>query len=139
MLTFGCAYHIITVGTDMQIVISYESGEPIYEQIKKQIRGMILSGDLIEGAMLPSIRMLAKEINVGIITAKRAYDDLCNEGFCYSMQGKGIFVASVDREMANNYAVKELRVKVEDIKAFAVRNSVDMKIVKQIFKEEMGE
>ena len=123
----------------MQIVISYESGEPIYEQIKKQIRGMILSGDLIEGAMLPSIRMLAKEINVGIITAKRAYDDLCNEGFCYSMQGKGIFVASVDREMANNYAVKELRVKVEDIKAFAVRNSVDMKIVKQIFKEEMGE
>lgn len=123
----------------MQIVISYESGEPIYEQIEKQIRGMILSGDLVEGAMLPSIRMLAKEINVGIITAKRAYDDLCGEGFCYSVQGKGIFVASVDKQMAENYAVKELRAKVKEIKAFAVRNSVDKKIINKIFKEEMGE
>ena len=123
----------------MQINISYESGEPIYEQIKKQIRGMILSGDIVEGAMLPSIRMLAKDINVGIITAKRAYDDLCNEGFCYSVQGKGIFVAAVNKEMADNFAVRELRAKVKEIKAFAVRNSVDAKIINQIFKEEMGE
>lgn len=123
----------------MQLIITYDSGEPIYEQIKKQIRGMILSGDLIEGAMLPSIRTLAKEIGVGIITAKRAYDDLCNEGFCYSLQGKGVFVASVDRQMADSYAVKELRAKVKEIKEFAVRNSVDINIIKQIFKEEMGD
>ena len=134
-----CVYCIITVGTDMQIIISYESGEPIYEQIKNQIRGMILSGDIIEGAMLPSIRMLAKDINVGIITAKRAYDDLCNEGFCYSVQGKGIFVASVNKEKAENFAVKELRAKIKEIKVFAVQNSVDTKIINQIFKEEMGE
>lgn len=123
----------------MQLIITYESGEPIYEQIKKQIRGMILSGELVEGAMLPSIRTLAKEISVGIITAKRAYDDLCNEGFCYSLQGKGIFVASVNKEMAESYAVKELRAKVKEIKSFAVQNSVDINIIKQIFKEEMGE
>ena len=123
----------------MQLIITYESGEPIYEQIKKQIRGMILSGDLVEGAMLPSIRTLAKEMGVGIITAKRAYDDLCNEGFCYSLQGKGVFVASVDKEMAESYAIKELRAKVKEIKAFAVQNSVDTSIIKQIFKEEMGD
>ena len=123
----------------MQLIISYESGEPIYEQIKKQIRGMILSGELMEGAMLPSIRMLAKEISVGIITAKRAYDDLCNEGFCYSLQGKGVFVASVNKEMAESYSVKELRTKVREIKAFAVRNSVDINIIEKIFKEEMGD
>ncbi len=123
----------------MQIVISYESGEPIYEQIKKQIRGMILSGDLVEGAALPSIRMLAKELNVGIITAKRAYDDLCAEGFCCSVQGKGVFVASFDREKADNYAIGEIRAKVRDIKAFATRNSVNINKVKQIIKEELGE
>ena len=123
----------------MQLIISYESGEPIYEQIKKQIRGMILSGELVEGAMLPSIRTLAKEISVGIITAKRAYDDLCSEGFCYSLQGKGVFVASVNKEMAESYAVKELRAKVREIKAFAVRNSVDINIIEKIFKEEMGD
>lgn len=123
----------------MHINISYESGVPIYEQIKTQIRGDVLSGSLKEGTMLPSIRTLAKELKIGIVTAKRAYDDLCAEGFLYSVQGKGVFVANFDRGKADSYALNELRARLQEIFAFAERNSVDMQKLKQIIKEYFGE
>ncbi len=123
----------------MHIVISYESGIPIYEQIKSQIRGEILSGKLAEGAMLPSIRMLAKELRIGIITAKRAYDDLCAEGFLYSVQGKGLFVSKINKQKADSFAVNEIRAKIKEVAAFAELNSVDVKIIKEIINEILGE
>lgn len=123
----------------MQIVISYESGEPIYEQIKKQIRSMIVCGNLVEGAALPSIRTLAKELNIGIITAKRAYDDLSAEGFLYSVQGKGVFVATFDKARAQEYAENAIRSRIKDTLLFASRNSVTLERAKTIIKEEIGE
>lgn len=119
----------------MHVIIAYDSGEPIYEQIKKQIRGQILSGKLKEGEALPSIRTVAKELSVGIITAKRAYDDLIAEGFLYSVQGKGVFVSSGGKARADDYAVGALRDKFKDIRNFAELNSVDMDTLEKIYKE----
>lgn len=77
----------------MHIVIKNASDKPIYEQIKTQIKKEILDGRMKEGEQLPSIRLLAKELRISVITTKRAYDDLEQEGFIHSVQGKGSFVA----------------------------------------------
>lgn len=123
----------------MHVTILYETGVPIYEQIKTQIREEILRGDLKEGETLPSIRTLAKELKIGIVTAKRAYDDLCAEGFLYSLQGKGVFVASLEGTTADNYADSEIREKFLEIASFAERNSVNREKIKQIYKEIFGD
>lgn len=123
----------------MYINILYESGEPIYEQIKSQVRGQILRGNLKGGEMLPSIRMLAKELKIGIITAKRAYDDLCAEGFLYSVQGKGVFVANLENSTAGGFALTQLREKIDALKKFAELNSVDKQTLKKLFNEIIGE
>ncbi len=122
----------------MHIIISYESGIPIYEQIKTELRGQIMRGDLPSDTLLPSIRMLAKELKIGIITAKRAYDDLCAEGFLYSAQGKGVFVANFDRGKAESEAVSEIRTRLKEIEAFAERNSVKKEAVQKLIKEIWG-
>lgn len=119
----------------MRVIISYESGIPIYEQIKTEIRGQILRGDLPKDTLLPSIRTLAKELKVGIITAKRAYDDLCAEGFLYTVQGKGVYVSSFDKSKAESYAVGEIRARLNEIASFAERNSVDEQIILKLVKE----
>ena len=119
----------------MRILISPESGVPIYEQIKGEIRGQILRGDLKAGDMLPSIRTLARELKIGIVTAKRAYDDLSAEGFLYTLAGKGVFVADFDSARAEKYAVGEIRRRLKEIAAFAEQNSVDEKIIKDLIKE----
>ncbi len=119
----------------MHILISYETGVPIYEQIKTELRGQIVRGELLPDTLLPSIRTLAKELKIGIITAKRAYDDLCAEGFLYPVQGKGVFVANFDRGKAENSAVEEIRSRFKEIAEFAERNSVGREAVKQIIKE----
>lgn len=77
----------------MDIIISNSSGQPIYEQIASQIKNMIISGELGEGDALPSMRMLAKELRISVITTKRAYEELEREGFIVSITGKGSFVA----------------------------------------------
>lgn len=84
----------------MFLQVSALSSVPIYEQIEQQIKEQIFDGSLQAGVQLPSIRMLAKELKVGVITAKRAYDDLCNEGLLISRQGKGVFVAEINKEQA---------------------------------------
>ena len=119
----------------MHILISYESGIPIYEQIKSELKGQIMRGDLECDTLLPSIRTLAKELKIGIITAKRAYDDLCAEGFLYSVQGKGVFVANFDRSKAESDAVGEIRSRLKDIQNFAERNSVKKEAVQKLIKE----
>ena len=119
----------------MHILISYETGVPIYEQIKTELRGQIVRGELPPDTMLPSIRTLARELKIGIITAKRAYDDLCSEGFLYSVQGKGIFVANFDRGKVRNRAEDELRSRLKEIAVFAERNSVGRDVIKRIINE----
>lgn len=80
----------------MNIYIQTKSGLPIYEQIERQIKEMIVSGQLKEGEPLPSIRALAADVKISVITVKRAYEDLEQEGMIYSVQGKGFFVDNPD-------------------------------------------
>lgn len=91
----------------MDIIISNSSGKPIYEQITGQIKNMILSGTLKAGDPLPSMRLLAKDLHISIITTKRAYEDLEKEGFISSVVGKGSFVNAADVEL-----VKEERLRI---------------------------
>lgn len=83
----------------MNIVISNAGGTPIYEQIFAQIKAAILSGELKEGDALPSMRLLARELRVSVITTKRAYEELERAGFIVSMTGRGSFVAGVGAEL----------------------------------------
>ncbi|MBV1821314.1 GntR family transcriptional regulator [Clostridium cochlearium] len=91
----------------MKIIISNSSKEPIYQQIVNQIKNLILSEKLKEGENLPSIRNLAKELSISVITTKRAYDELEKEGFIETTPGKGSFVASQNKEM---FREKKLRI-----------------------------
>lgn len=76
----------------MKLIISSVSGKPIYEQIKQQIRAAILSGELAPGEALPSLRKLAKELRISVLTVTRAYNELADEGVVRNIQGKGTFV-----------------------------------------------
>lgn len=102
----------------MNILIDQLSQTPIYEQMENQIRQSILSGELEANYMMPSIRKMAKELNVGIITVKRAYDDLCNEGLLVSIQGRGVFVASIDADKEKEVRRRQLRERLQELKSF---------------------
>ena len=78
----------------MDIIISNSGGVPIYEQITRQMKGLILRGDLREGEALPSMRLLAKDLRISVITTKRAYEELEAAGFIHTLPGKGSFVAA---------------------------------------------
>jgi GntR family transcriptional regulator len=80
----------------VNVNVQTKSGLPIYEQIERQIKEMIVSGELKEGEMLPSIRALAADVKISVITVKRAYEDLEKEGMIYSVQGKGFYVDNPD-------------------------------------------
>lgn len=92
----------------MNIVIRNSSDKPIYEQIKEQIKREILQGRLQAGEQLPSIRFLAKELRISVITTKRAYDELEQEGFIHSVQGKGSFVASQNDELIREEHLRKI-------------------------------
>ena len=83
----------------MDIIISNASDKPIYEQIVSQMKDMILSGELEEGSMLPSIRNLASDLRISVITTKRAYQELESQGFIETVKGKGSFVAGGNMEL----------------------------------------
>ncbi len=83
----------------MEIIISSASDKPIYEQITSQLKALILSGELAEGQRLPSIRALANDLHISVITTKRAYADLEEMGFIETVQGKGSFVAGGNKEL----------------------------------------
>lgn len=99
----------------MQIIISNHSKEPIYEQITKQIKSSILSEELREGAALPSIRKLAKDLQVSVITTKRAYEELEKAGFIYSIVGKGSFVAEQNLELMREKKLKVIEEQLGDV------------------------
>ncbi|MFK7953100.1 MAG: GntR family transcriptional regulator [Ekhidna sp.] len=92
----------------MKVIISNSSSEPIYEQIGKQIKSQIIAGDLEEGGPLPSIRKLAKELHISVITTKRAYEELEKEGFIDTVAGKGTFVAIQNKEMLREKKMKSI-------------------------------
>ena len=90
----------------MDIIISNSGGVPIYDQITRQMKGLILRGELKEGEALPSMRLLAKELRISVITTKRAYEELEREGFITTVPGKGCFVAPQNPELAREDALR---------------------------------
>ena len=102
----------------MDIIISNASEKPIYEQISSQIKAQIMSGQLKEGELLPSMRVIAKELKVSVITTKRAYADLERDGFIETVQGRGSFVAKRNLDFIREEQLKmteELLQKTADI------------------------
>ena len=90
----------------MDIVIHNSGGVPIYDQITRQMKGLILRGELKEGEALPSMRLLARELRISVITTKRAYEELEREGFITTVPGKGCFVAPQNPELAREDALR---------------------------------
>ncbi len=99
----------------MNIIISNGSQDPIYTQIEQQIKAAIISGELKEGDMLPSMRMLAKELHISIITTKRAYEELEKGGFIQTVAGKGCFVAPKNLEFVREMHLQELESALEKV------------------------
>ncbi|MBO4844989.1 MAG: GntR family transcriptional regulator [Lachnospiraceae bacterium] len=115
----------------MDIIISNSSGVALYEQIEEQIKSQIMTGELLEGDALPSMRVLAKELKISIITTKRAYEDLERDGFIYSVTGKGSFVKGINSDIVKEnmkFAIQEL-----------LENAVDKAILGKVSLDEMCE
>ncbi|MDO4553306.1 MAG: GntR family transcriptional regulator [Bacillota bacterium] len=104
----------------MDLFISNVSGQPIYEQIYTQIRDAILSGQVQEGDMLPSIRMLAKDLRISVITTKRAYDELEKDGYIYTVAAKGCYVAPKDTELVREEHLRRMEGHLREIVRLAV-------------------
>ena len=92
----------------MDIIISNASEKPIYDQIYSQVKSAIMKGVLKEGDALPSIRALARDLKISVITTKRAFDDLERDGFIHSVQGKGSFVAPSNPQMLKEEILREI-------------------------------
>lgn len=99
----------------MDIIISNANQQPIYEQIYLQIKNQIIAGTLSEGEALPSIRSLAKDLRISVITTKRAYDELEREGFIYTVGGKGCFVAEKNIQLIRENHLKQIEVRMMEI------------------------
>ena len=96
----------------MDIILSNTSGKPIYEQISNQVKEQIMSGALAAGDALPSMRLLAKELRISVITTKRAYEELERDGFLENVPGKGCFVAPQNRELLREAQLRKVEEKL---------------------------
>nr|WP_068128799.1 GntR family transcriptional regulator [Nosocomiicoccus ampullae] len=110
----------------MNILIDNTSKTPIYEQIVNQIKESIIHGELNEGDALPSMRKLAKDLKVSVITTKRAYEELENEGYTYSVVGKGSFVKEQNLEQIRERKLKLLEEMIDDV----IQNSKSVNLSK---------
>ena len=126
----------------MDIIISNSSGVPLYEQIEEQIKRQIMTDELHEGEALPSMRILAKELKISIITTKRAYEDLERDGFIESVTGKGSFVKGINSDIVKEsmmFAIQELLETAVD-KAVVGKVSLDeLQEMLRLLYEEKGE
>ncbi len=95
-------------GDNLTILLSNSSGVPIYDQIKAQIKERILAGEIAEGEMLPSLRGLAKDLRISVLTTTRAYNELEQEGYIVSQQGKGFFVMPKDSDLIREQLLREV-------------------------------
>lgn len=125
----------------MKILLQNNSASPIYEQIKQQIKEQILRGTLPAGANLPSMRELAKDLSVSVITTKRAYEDLEKEGYLTSIRGKGTFVREQDTSILKEkqfIVIEELTQSlVKEAKTIGMSLSELQDIVKMLYEEEL--
>ncbi|MCL2080560.1 MAG: GntR family transcriptional regulator [Oscillospiraceae bacterium] len=118
----------------MKIIISNRSGVPIYEQIKEQVKAAIFSGELREDDVLPSIRQLARDLKISVITTTRAYSDLELEGFIANVQGKGCYVLPRNKELARENAMH----RIEDGLSAAIAAAKSEDIIKEEVIERLN-
>lgn len=123
----------------MEIIISNSSDKPIYEQISSQIKNKIMNGTLDAGEMLPSMRALAKDLHISVITVQRAYEDLTRDGFIETVSGKGSFVASQNKEFIQEEQLRkaeELLQQVVDIgRSHGISYDQMTNILKMLYEE----
>ncbi len=118
----------------MYVLIDNKSGTPIYDQIYSQIKAQIVSGALREDEPLPSIRNLAKDLRVSVITTKRAYDELEREGFLYTVAGKGCFVAPKNLELLREENLKAIEEHLEAAVKLAASCGVEKSELAEMLK-----
>ena len=117
----------------MDIIISNADTRPIYEQIYAQIKDAILAGALKEGDVLPSIRTLAKDLRISVITTKRAYDELERDGFIYTVAGKGCYVAPMDTALVREQQLREIEAHIRKILELARPLSLSQADIFELF------
>lgn len=123
----------------MEVHISNSSEEPIYEQIYNQIKSQIIQGILKEGEALPSIRTLAKDLRISVITTKRAYDELEKEGFIYTVAAKGCFVAERNVELIREMYLKTIEEYMQKIVDLACTCNITHEEIINMFNLIMGD
>ena len=124
----------------MDIILTNAGGQPIYDQIVSQVKAQILSGKLKEGDALPSLRALAKDLRISVITTKRAYEELEREGFIVSLTGKGSFVAGADTELIREEHLRRLEDHLREAVSLSHLCGLDLdgltSILSMLYKEE---
>lgn len=118
----------------MKILISNSSNVPIYEQIKREIISQILSDDLKYGEALPSIRSLAKDIKISVMTIKKAYDELEAEGYIFTQQGKGSYVSSKSFELAKETNQREIESYLIKVVELSKKYNIDKNEILELFE-----
>jgi GntR family transcriptional regulator len=118
----------------LKIIISNSSPDPINEQVSKQIKAAIISGELSEGDPLPSIRNLAMELQISVITTKRAYEELIKEGFIDAVSGKGCFVAMQNKELLQEKKRKTVEDMLSDAVFEAKKLGISFKEIKEMLE-----
>ena len=119
----------------VDIIISNSSGKPIYEQIADQVKEQIMAGALAAGDALPSMRLLAKELRISVITTKRAYEELERDGFLENVPGKGCFVAPQNRELLREAQLRRVEEKLTQAIEEARRGAVSLEERKEMLTE----
>lgn len=122
---------------ELPIQLSKDSREPIYFQIEEQIKALIASGQLSAGTLLPSIRALSKNLEVSIITTRRVYQNLEQQGFIQSKQGRGSFVAEIDERLKKEVKIAAVHLAIETAIETALRHDYTLEEVREIFSETL--
>ncbi|HWS30236.1 MAG TPA: GntR family transcriptional regulator [Clostridia bacterium] len=124
----------------MKIVVSNRSALPIYEQIKAQVKEAIFTGELREDDLLPSIRQLARELKISVITTARAYSDLEEEGFVVNVQGKGCYALPQNKELARENALKKVEQGLADAilaaQSGGIKKDEVLEMLKLLYRED---
>ena len=118
----------------MNIYIDNRSGTPIYDQIYTQVKNLIMNGVLAENEALPSIRNLAKDLRISVITTKRAYDELEREGFIYTLPAKGCFVAPKNVELLREENLKKIEEHMREISRLAAESGLTKEEINEMFQ-----
>ena len=118
----------------MNIIIRNSNEQPIYDQISSQIKNMIISGELKEGDALPSMRMLAKELRISLITTKRAYEDLEKDGFLETVPGKGCFVSEKNMEFLREEQLRQVEARLQEAVNAAIPCGLGLEELKEMLE-----